>query len=118
MELGPVTARQQTVLDFIAEACEQGRPPTLREIGKAFGIKSPNGVHCHLRSLIRKKAVVAFGKGSRCYRPVPSPAPQVAAGADGEIMLRFPGRMVARLTPAEALQLEADLAAARKRKSA
>ena len=118
MQLGPVTPRQQVLLDIITEACEQGRPPTLREIGSVLGIRSPNGVHCHLRSLIRKKAIVAFGKGSRCYRPAAAEGVQVIAGNQGEVMLRFPGRMVARLTPAEALQLEADLAAARTRKSA
>ena len=30
------------------------RRPTVREIGEQFGIKSPNGVMCHLRALERK----------------------------------------------------------------
>lgn len=30
-----------------------GRPPSMRELGLLAGIKSPNGVACHLRRLVR-----------------------------------------------------------------
>jgi repressor LexA len=49
------TARQKAVLDFIVQYTRrEGSPPTLREIGKAFGIRSTNGVNDHLRALERK----------------------------------------------------------------
>lgn len=47
--------RQRVVLAFIANfAGENGYPPTLREIGKATGIGSTNGVNDHLKALARK----------------------------------------------------------------
>lgn len=49
------TAKQRAVLNFIEEyIAREGMPPTLREIGKAFGIRSTNGVNDHLRALERK----------------------------------------------------------------
>jgi repressor LexA len=50
-----VTARQQEILDFLAGYVEQhGYPPSIREIGAAFGIKSLRGVTVHLDALKRK----------------------------------------------------------------
>ncbi|MDP6442182.1 MAG: transcriptional repressor LexA [Pirellulaceae bacterium] len=49
-----LTPRQQDVFDFICDRIQNGYGPTVREIGKAFGISSPNGVMCHLRALERK----------------------------------------------------------------
>src|SRR5678810_766041 len=45
---GVLTDRQQEILDFISASIrERGYPPTLREIGLHFGIKSTNGVNDH-----------------------------------------------------------------------
>ena len=50
-----LTPRQQQVLAFIRDfIAAKGYPPTIREIGSHFGIKSPNGVVCHLTALKRK----------------------------------------------------------------
>ncbi|NNE00085.1 MAG: repressor LexA [Pirellulaceae bacterium] len=50
-----LTERQQHVYDMIRELIvTRGYGPTVREIGEHFGIKSPNGVMCHLRALERK----------------------------------------------------------------
>jgi repressor LexA len=50
-----LTAKQQLIFDFISRHIEgQGYPPTIRDICKAFDIKSPNGVMCHLRALEKK----------------------------------------------------------------
>ena len=50
VEAGP--DRDQAVLDMIAGSLrEQGRPPTIREIGEAFGIASTNGVRYYLDRL-------------------------------------------------------------------
>lgn len=50
-----LTERQQDVYDMIRGLIiDRGYGPTVREIGEHFGIKSPNGVMCHLRALERK----------------------------------------------------------------
>lgn len=50
-----LTQRQQDVYDLIRGLIvRRGYGPTVREIGENFGIKSPNGVMCHLRALERK----------------------------------------------------------------
>jgi repressor LexA len=50
-----LTDRQRRVYELIRELIiNRGYGPTVREIGQEFGIKSPNGVMCHLRALERK----------------------------------------------------------------
>ncbi len=50
-----VTERQQEILTFIQQyKDENGFPPTLREIGKQFGISSTFGVKRHLDALVKK----------------------------------------------------------------
>jgi repressor LexA len=47
-----ITARQQRILDFIAETVrERGYPPTVREIGDAVGLNSSSSVHAQLANL-------------------------------------------------------------------
>lgn len=55
MSTKQLTERQQSVYELIRDLIlNRGYGPTVREIGEAFGIKSPNGVMCHLRALERK----------------------------------------------------------------
>lgn len=50
-----LTDRQRAILDYIGEqVTASGRPPTVREIGTAFGIASPRGVSDHLLALEAK----------------------------------------------------------------
>jgi repressor LexA len=50
-----LTERQQEILSFILEfRDENGYPPTLREIGRKFGISSTFGVKRHLDALVKK----------------------------------------------------------------
>ncbi len=50
-----LTDRQGEILEYIQRyIVEQGYPPTIREIGTAFGIRSTNGVNDHLKALERK----------------------------------------------------------------
>lgn len=50
-----LTERQQEIYDFLKEKIlKRGYGPTVREIGTQFGIRSPNGVMCHLKALERK----------------------------------------------------------------
>jgi repressor LexA len=51
----PLTSRQREIYEFICSKIEgRGYPPSIREIGVEFSIKSPNGVMCHLRALENK----------------------------------------------------------------
>jgi repressor LexA len=49
----PLTDQQAKVLAFIQDNAAL-YSPTVREIARAFGFKSPNGVTCHLVALERK----------------------------------------------------------------
>jgi repressor LexA len=54
-DFSTLTARQREIYDFIRGKIEsRGYGPTVREIGTAFDIKSPNGVMCHLKALEKK----------------------------------------------------------------
>lgn len=46
------TGRQQEIYEFVRAAIDsRGIPPTMREIGEQFGIRSTNGVEGHLAAL-------------------------------------------------------------------
>jgi repressor LexA len=69
-EATPLTAKQQKIYDFICHRIdERGYPPTIRDIGSAFDIRSPNGVMCHLKALEKKGFIVRDGKSARAIRP-------------------------------------------------
>ena len=58
-----ITPRQNEILFFIRDKIvERGYPPSIREIGEAFSIVSPNGVMCHLKAL-EKKGFIERNKG-------------------------------------------------------
>lgn len=58
-----ITPRQNEILIYIREKImERGYPPSIREIGEAFSIVSPNGVMCHLKAL-EKKGYIERNKG-------------------------------------------------------
>jgi len=66
-----LTDRQQQILDFITSSInERGFPPTLREIGEHFGIRSTNGVNDHLKALEKKGHLRREDLKSRAMRPV------------------------------------------------
>jgi repressor LexA len=66
----PLTAKQQQIYDLICSRIdERGYPPTIREIGSAFDILSPNGVMCHLKALEKKGFIVRDGNSARAIRP-------------------------------------------------
>ena len=70
-ERDSLTKRQQEILDFIALSIDdRGYPPTLREIGEHFGIKSTNGVNDHLKALEKKGYLRREDLKSRAMRPV------------------------------------------------
>jgi repressor LexA len=66
-----LTQRQREILDFIsASIVERGFPPTLREIGEHFSIRSTNGVNDHLKALEKKGHLRREDLKSRAMRPV------------------------------------------------
>ncbi|HAY81523.1 MAG TPA: repressor LexA, partial [Planctomycetaceae bacterium] len=61
-----LTSRQRDVFEFIrGQIRTRGYGPTVREIGEAFDIKSPNGVMCHLKALERKGLIIRSPNKSR-----------------------------------------------------
>ncbi len=86
-----LTDRQRAVLDWIVEFMREHRlPPTLREIGRAFGISSP-GVLGHLRALERKGYVRRGKLGARSLEVTCLPG----QGADDSVELPRLGRIAA-----------------------
>ncbi len=55
VEYSQLTRRQSQIFEYVKK-CIVGNqcPPTVRQIGKKFGIRSPNGVMCHLKALEKK----------------------------------------------------------------
>jgi repressor LexA len=77
-ERDALTDRQREILDFISRSiAKRGYPPTLREIGGHFGIKSTNGVNDHLRALEKKGYLQREDLKSRALRPIVSSGGQV-----------------------------------------
>ncbi len=69
------TDRQLEIYAFIREKIHsRGFGPTVREIGQAFKIRSPNGVVCHLKALERKGLITRGKNMSRAIELVTEPA--------------------------------------------
>lgn len=91
-DFNDLTERQQHILSFVQGFSEsRGYPPSMREIGEHFGIRSTNGVSDHLRALERKGFLQRSGHLSRSLTVVRQSAdaeptyPDIQrAGADSE----------------------------------
>ena len=69
------TERQMEIYSFIRDKIHtRGYGPTVREIGAAFKIRSPNGVVCHLKALERKGMITRCKNMSRAIELVAEPA--------------------------------------------
>jgi repressor LexA len=69
------TERQMEIYAFIRDKIRsRGYGPTVREIGQAFKIRSPNGVVCHLKALERKGLITRGKNMSRAIELVNEPA--------------------------------------------
>jgi len=59
-----ISGRAKEILGFIIQfQMDNGAPPTIREIGEAFGIRSTNGV-CYYLDLLQKNGAIERKKGS------------------------------------------------------
>lgn len=64
-----LTLRQQEIYDYLKDRIvNRGYGPTVREIGSQFGIKSPNGVMCHLKALEKKGLISRESHMSRAIQ--------------------------------------------------
>ena len=77
-DFSTLTDRQREIYDFIREKIEsRGYGPTVREIGTAFDIQSPNGVMCHLNALVKKGLILREGRSARAIQLVDHRRPGV-----------------------------------------
>jgi repressor LexA len=75
-----LTHRQKEIYEFIRDKIEsRGYPPTVREIGEAFDIQSPNGVMCHLNALVKKGRILRKEQSARAIQLVEHRSPTAAA---------------------------------------
>lgn len=66
-----LTRRQSEIFEWICGyIVGNGRPPTFREIGKMFDIKSANGVASHIKALERKGMIRTEANLSRSIQIV------------------------------------------------
>jgi len=80
-----LTEKQQAIYSFIKQEITQQRlSPTVREIGEQFGIRSSNGVMCHLRALERKGWIKRDHYLSRGITLVAEPVTQMITLTPGE----------------------------------
>lgn len=67
--IGDITSKQASLLKFIqARISREGRPPTIREIGKHFGFRSTGTTRDHLASLVKKGYLQLTPRQSRSIR--------------------------------------------------
>lgn len=68
-DLDALTPRQRDIYLFIRSKIKgRGYGPTVREIGTEFGIRSPNGVMCHLKALQKKGLILREPNMSRAIQ--------------------------------------------------
>ncbi|MBN1418268.1 MAG: repressor LexA [Planctomycetes bacterium] len=76
--------RDREIFRAIVDACRDGEPPTVREIGRRVGLRSPSTVIRHLRALAREGLIEITGRsrGVRVLRGLGIPVVgTIAAGA-------------------------------------
>lgn len=83
-----LTQRQDEAYDFIRDYLrEERKPPTLKEIGDALGIRSTNGVYKLLQALEKKGYIEREKHAARSIRLVDDSTRDPLAGDDGMPML-------------------------------
>jgi repressor LexA len=95
-DFSQLTARQREIYEFIRDKIEsRGYGPTVREIGEAFHIQSPNGVMCHLNALVKKGLILRHERHARAiqlvnHRPPTAELPLMGAVAAGQPIQAIP----------------------------
>ena len=84
--LDKLTKRQLAVYELIRDKIRnRGYGPTVREIGEHFGIRSPNGVMCHLRALEKKGLITREPNMSRAIQLAAEPIEETGLPLAGEV---------------------------------
>ena len=80
-----LTPRQREIFEYVKEnIMNRGYGPTVREIGNEFGIKSPNGVMCHLKALEKKGLITREPNLSRAIQLSDKPQRKTALDYKGQ----------------------------------
>ena len=96
-KLASLTPRQRDIYEFLKDKIlNRGYGPTVREIGNEFGIRSPNGVMCHLKALEKKGLIIRESHMSRAIQLSDKPARATSVDMFGEFSANKP------LSPAKA----------------
>ncbi|MDX1969982.1 MAG: transcriptional repressor LexA [Planctomycetaceae bacterium] len=86
-----LTQRQKEIYDFLRDKIvNRGYGPTVREIGLQFGIRSPNGVMCHLKALEKKGLISRESHMSRAIQLSNPPQPKSSLPLAGVIAAGHP----------------------------
>lgn len=81
-----LTQRQKEIYEFLRDKIvNRGYGPTVREIGLQFGIRSPNGVMCHLKALEKKGLISRESHMSRAIQLCNPPQPKSSLPLAGVI---------------------------------
>ena len=75
------------VLDFVRERLLGGDPPTVREVQRAFGFRSPQTAREHLETLVREGRLAKEAGKARGYR---LPGPEAPPPARVPLLGRVP----------------------------
>ncbi len=80
-----LTPRQREIYEFVKDnIMNRGYGPTVREIGDEFGIRSPNGVMCHLKALEKKGLITREPNLSRAIQLSDKPQRKTAVDLRGQ----------------------------------
>ena len=91
VDFSQLTERQMEIYEFIRQKIEsRGYGPTVREIGLAFDIKSPNGVMCHLKALEKKGLIIRQEFSARAIQLVDHKPPSVGLPMLGNVAAGSP----------------------------
>src|SRR3989454_7578570 len=95
-DFSQLTERQKEMYHFIRQKIEtRGYGPTVREIGLAFEIRSPNGVMCHLKALEKKGLIIREGFSARAIQLVDHHPPSAGLPLLGLVAAGAPTQAVA-----------------------
>jgi len=96
-DFSQLTDRQREIYEFIREKIEsRGFGPTVREIGEAFDIQSPNGVMCHLKALVTKGFITRLEGRARAIQLVDHRSPGTGLPLLGVVAAGSPTQAVAQ----------------------
>lgn len=85
-KLATLTPRQRDIYEFLKDKIlNRGYGPTVREIGNEFGIRSPNGVMCHLKALEKKGLITRESHMSRAIQLNDKPSRATSVAMLGQV---------------------------------